>query len=170
MNCFFFSVTPQAKKAFYISISMVTMYILSGTIILMDYSADIFARTESSISAKSCSLYTSIAKFTGNVIFFVIVEQFSRKVCNWVLNFWFVFYSEMFSWHSNYQYFRVFLLDHQFCQPYFSFYLAHTAYYGWINRNLIGCRYFVVHVLVLAVQWAYLNCPSLLALKYFQKR
>lgn len=81
-NCFIpFPVTPQAKAAFFISISLTAMYILCGTVVLIDFSAEIFVRTESSISPKSSSLLVSVAKLAGNLIFLVIVEKFHRKVC-----------------------------------------------------------------------------------------
>lgn len=95
-----FLVSPQAKKAFYISITLAAIYILSGTIVIADYSTEVFARTESSISPKSSTLFVSIAKFTANVIFLVIVEQFSRKVCNQVL----IFFSTVNHFYDFWQY------------------------------------------------------------------
>lgn len=83
-----FSVTPQAKTAFSISISLTAMYILCGTVVLIDYSAEIFARTGSSISPKSSSILISVAKLTGNLIFLAIVEKFSRKVCKCAFKFY----------------------------------------------------------------------------------
>lgn len=82
-----FSVTPQAKTAFFISISLTAMYIISGTAVLMDFSAEIFARTGSSISSKSSSLLVSVTKLTGNLIFLVVVEKLRRKVCFYAFEF-----------------------------------------------------------------------------------
>lgn len=160
-----FSVTPQAKTAFFISISLTAMYIISGTAVLMDFSAEIFARTGSSISSKSSSLLVSVTKLTGNLIFLVVVEKLRRKVC---------FYAFEFSRVTFHGFlvniFRLFTLDQHLRQLFFSCYLAHIAHYGCIDRSSIGCPPFVLHALVLAVEQAYHKCHFSFPLKSFRKR
>lgn len=77
---FFFTVTPQAKKAFFIAFTSLTLSFLSGTITIVSYVTDIFIKTGSSFSAKNSSLLVSITQITANLVLLNIVERINRRV------------------------------------------------------------------------------------------
>lgn len=76
----FVTVTPQAKKAFFIAFTSLTLSFLSGTITIVSYVTDIFIKTGSSFSAKNSSLLVSITQITANLVLLNIVERINRRV------------------------------------------------------------------------------------------
>lgn len=73
--------SPQAKRAFFISITGVLLSFFSGIWIILTYITDVFNKTGSSLSEKHSSLLVSIAPLFTNFLFMNIVERFNRKVC-----------------------------------------------------------------------------------------
>lgn len=74
-------VTPQAKRAIFISLTSLTLSFASGTVIILCYVTDIFAKSGSSLPTKHSSLLVSITQITANLIFLNTVERINRRVC-----------------------------------------------------------------------------------------
>ncbi|XP_055308694.1 facilitated trehalose transporter Tret1-like isoform X2 [Sitodiplosis mosellana] len=71
--------TPQAKKAIFISFMALALNFASGTMVIMSYVTDIFTKTGSSLSTKNSSLLVSITQITANVLFLNCVERINRR-------------------------------------------------------------------------------------------
>lgn len=70
--------SPQAKKAFFVSFSLL---ILTGpSWVFPAFVADIFNRTGSTFSEKNSSLAISVTTLITNLVFLNFVERFNRKV------------------------------------------------------------------------------------------
>lgn len=76
----FLLVTPQAKRAIFISFMALTLNFASGTVVILSYVTEIFTKSGSSLSTKNSSLLVSITQITANVIFLLIVERINRRV------------------------------------------------------------------------------------------
>lgn len=77
-----FLVTPHARKAFFISFTMLLLSFSSGTLTILSYVTDIFSKTGSSLSAKNSSLLVSITQIIGNLVLLNIIERINRRVCS----------------------------------------------------------------------------------------
>lgn len=73
--------TPEAKKAFFISFIAIMLSFFSGIWILLSYITDVFNETGSALSEKNSSILVSIAPLITNMMFLSLVERFNRKVC-----------------------------------------------------------------------------------------
>lgn len=72
--------SPQAKKAFIISLSSLILSFFCCTLVIIVYVTDIFSKTGSALSENNSSLLISVTTLIGNLVFLSIVERFNRKV------------------------------------------------------------------------------------------
>lgn len=82
LHLFSFLATLQAKRACFVAFTAYFLCFACGIYVLTNYMTDIFAKTGSSLSPKTSSLTVAITTMIGNLLFFAIVEHFSRKVCD----------------------------------------------------------------------------------------
>lgn len=74
------TVTPHAKRAFFISFVSLSLSLLSCTLVIISYVTDIFNRTGSSLSEKNSSILISITQIIANLVLLNIVERINRRV------------------------------------------------------------------------------------------
>lgn len=153
---FAFTVTPQAKKAFFIAFTAFTLSFLSGTMTIVSYVTDIFVKTGSSFSAKNSSLFIAIIQISANLVVLAIVERINRRVCKFK---WINLESKCSSsWRADrnatlqFSYINELLCTFLLCRHFtfghrywpasvFSYWLL-TVACGSINRNTNGCHRF----------------------------
>lgn len=79
---FEYSVTPHAKRAFFISFTPLTLSFISGSSVMINYATAIFKKTGSSLSDKDSALLLPIVQILANILMLGIVERFNRRVNN----------------------------------------------------------------------------------------
>lgn len=72
--------TPHARKALFISLTMITLAYSAGTLTILAYITQIFNETGSILSEKESAILISVTQLTGNIVMLNIVERFNRKV------------------------------------------------------------------------------------------
>lgn len=143
-----FLVTPQAKKAFFITFIMWILSFCSCTFTIQSYVTEVFAKSGSSLSANNSSLLVSIVQLIGNLVMLNIVERINRRVFKIKCD---SFKAKIFKIDS----FRLSTFPHQFWPWAATSYSPLTRYFGLISLNTCGCHRFALHVSLFSVQWVY---------------
>lgn len=75
-----FTVAKPAKKGLIIGLFLVFLNQYSGTLVIMTYTADIFASSGSNLSLNESSIIVAVIQLTGVYMSTICVEKFGRKV------------------------------------------------------------------------------------------
>lgn len=74
------SVTREAKKSLLIATVLITLCLLVGNGIMLDFETEIFVETGSSLSPAKSSVIVIVVKVIANLLVLYVVDHFDRRV------------------------------------------------------------------------------------------